>query len=77
MLLLIPEGAAAAAMSGALTEEFSDGAKRPLRRRCTALSSSPPVLANARRTMASPKPMEKMTGRGATHGEVKEEDSSG
>jgi hypothetical protein len=77
MLLLIPEGAAAADTSGALTEEFSDGAKRPLRRRCTALSSSPPALANAHRTIASSKPMEKMTARGASREELKEDDSSG
>ena len=52
--------------------DFSEDGTPPLRRSSTARCSSPPALAKARRTRASSKPMENMTGRAASHEEDKE-----
>ena len=56
--------------------DFSEDGTPPLRRSSAARCSSPPALAKARRTRASSKPMENMTGRAASRDEDKEGDSS-
>ena len=71
-----PTGTGFLTLAGAELD-FSEDGTPPLRRSSTARCSSPPALAKARRTSASSKPMENMTGRAASREEDKEGDSSG